>query len=88
MFTRNLICSAQIYIVGLENGVVIYYYLKRFNILMYPSIDSDISKCNVQINQHCPCLNVLPIVMFPSSLPSASHEEFKSHSLEIVLISG
>lgn len=42
---------------------------------MYPSIDSDIIKSNVQIDQHCPRLNFLPILMFPSSLPLASHEE-------------
>lgn len=72
----------------MENGVVMYYYLNIFNILMYPSIDSDRSKSNVQKDQLCACLTVLTIVMLPSSLPSASHEQFKSHSLEIVLITG
>lgn len=62
--------SFCIYIVGVGKGVVVvYYYLNIFHICMHLGSDSDISKSDVPINQHCLCLIVLPVGFSPSSLP-------------------
>lgn len=53
MFAWNLIYFEQVYIVGVGKGVVVmYYYL---HIFIYPSIESDSSKSNVQIGHFWPC---------------------------------
>lgn len=51
---------------------------------MCPSVESVLSKSNVHMNQLSPCFNVLPVIIFSSSLllPWVSDEEFKFHTEE------
>lgn len=67
-------------------GVVVVTVLIYLYAFMYPSIDSDVSKSNIQIPQHCPRLNVLPIIIFISSLSFACHLEFKKWMSKIGFI--
>lgn len=66
--------------------VVTYSCLNVVNEFICPCIDSDISKSNVQLDQHCLCLNVLLVVMFSSSLLSACREKLKFHTVEISVL--
>ena len=58
----------------------------EINIFVYLGIDSYRSKSNVQISQHCPFLNVLHSVIFPSSLLLVFCEEFEYHWGEISVL--
>lgn len=49
-------------------------------------MDSDINKSDVQITQLCPCLKVLSIVIFLSSLPLVSCEECEFCRDEIAVL--
>lgn len=89
MFTWNLIHSAHVHIVGVGKGVVaLYYYLNMYEmyIFVYLGIDKYRSKSNVHISQRCPFLNVLPSVIFPSSLLLAFREEIQYNWGEISVL--
>lgn len=89
MFTWNLIHSAHVHIVCVGKGVVVlYYYLNMYviNIFVYLGIDNYRSKSNVQISQRCPFFNVLPSVIFHSSLLLAFREELQYNWGEISVL--